>query len=490
MPSRISLKLVGAILAPTVLVAFVLGLVVAGVLNLSPSPAVARDDVLQPVAVPLPSGEESPFAAVADAVLPTVVNISAEKTVTTTRRSFDPGPFEEFFRDFFRELPEAPYQQQRSALGSGVIIDPAGYIVTNNHVIEGFDDIVVTLSDDTEFKGEKVEVVGRDPKTDLAVLRVKDAGSLPAIRFGDAPEIRVGDWAIAIGNALGLRSTVTVGVVSATGRSGIPLPEGPSYQDFIQTDASINPGNSGGPLVNIRGELIGINSAIRSPVGYNIGVGFAVPVDMVKVVTEQLIDHGKVIRGFLGIRPQPVDEALRDALGLEDTRGVLVSEVLADMPAEQAGVEDGDVIVRVDDVEIEDLEQFRRLVAAYAPNTTVRLTLVRDGRRLTKRVTLIEFPEDEQVSARVPEEPEEWLGLSVATHDGGGVVVSSVAAGSAAADAGIERGDVILEIGDREVGGLADYNRAAEEVGTGDDPVLVRIMRGSSKIYVAVDPSG
>ena len=486
MNRRISLRLAGAILAPAVLAAFVIGLVAAGVLNFPPRAAVAQ--VESGRALALGTGE-SPFAAVAEAVIPTVVNISAEKTVRTEAPgSQDLGPFEELFRDFFREMPEGPLEQQRSALGSGVIIDPAGYVVTNNHVVEGFDDIVVKLSDGTELRGAKVEVVGRDPKTDLAVLKVSADKPLPAIRFGDVKSVRVGDWAVAIGNALGLQSTVTVGVVSATGRSGIPLPEGPSYQDFIQTDASINPGNSGGALVDIRGDLIGINSAIRSPVGYNVGVGFAVPADMVRTVTEQLIAHGKVIRGYLGIRPQEVTESLRAALGLADTRGVLVSEVLAGTPAAKAGIQDGDVITRIDDQVVEGLEQFRRAIAEFPPDATVTLGLVRDGKSLSKRVKLTEFPEDEPVSEAPASRPETWLGLEVGERDGA-VVVESVTAGSPAGDAGILRGDVILQVGDVAVNGMGDYRRASGELGGGKKPVLFRLGRGTSKLFVAVDPA-
>ncbi len=500
MNRRISLRLTGAILAPAVLVAFVIGMVVAVVLNCGSRPAMAEPAGSSGTAVVLSAKEgESPFVVVADAVIPTVVNISAEKTVKVEERKTPEfgGPFEEFFRDFFKGLPEFPLEEHRNALGSGVIIDPKGYIVTNTHVVAGFDEVVVKLTDGTEFKGKDVELVGRDPKTDVAVLKVNTKKALPAIRFGKAEDIKVGDWAIAVGNSFGLQSTVTVGVISAKGRSGIPLPEGPSYQDFIQTDASINPGNSGGPLVNIRGELIGINSAIRSPVGASVGVGFAVPVDMVKMVADQLMEHGRVIRGFLGIRPQPITESIRKALGLESTKGVLIGEVLKDMPAKKAGLKDGDVILKVNDIEIEEVAQFRRVVAVFAPGTTIRLTVVRDNKRFIKKVKLAEFPEEEQAGAPEREEPEKWLGVSVRNLTGderkeagieGGVLVESVEHGSAAGDAGIQRGDIILEIGDTKIDDLGDFNKAAQDLTKAKKAVLFRLKRGSVKMFVAVEP--
>ncbi|OYD14871.1 hypothetical protein CH330_07455 [candidate division WOR-3 bacterium JGI_Cruoil_03_51_56] len=492
---RISLRLAGAILAPAVLVAFLGGLIVAGVLDFAPKPAMA-----QPASVPVLSrSKESPFVAVADEVIPTVVNISAEKTIKHGQQKMPEfyGPFEEFFRDFSRNLPEIPFEEHRNALGSGVVIDPAGYIVTNNHVVAGFDNVVVKLSDGTEFRGKDVGLVGRDQKTDVAVLKVNSDKPLPAIRFGDASGIKVGDWAIAVGNAFGLQSTVTVGVISAKGRSGIPLPEGPSYQDFIQTDASVNPGNSGGPLVNIQGELIGINSAIRSPVGASVGIGFAVPVDMVKSVANQLIEHGRVIRGFLGVRPQPVTESIRKALGLKDTKGVLISEVVDDMPAEKAGLKEGDVIVQVNGKEIKDVPQFRRDIADVAPGAVVKLTIVRNGKRLERRVKLAEFPESSQAAVPPEKEHERPFGLSVRNltreeqKDAkveGGVLVESVESGSIADDAGIERGDIILRIGKKKIEDLSSFNKVAQRLAKTKEVVLFRIERSGIRMFVGVEP--
>ncbi len=499
MKHRISLNLVGAIVAPAVLAAFVIGMVVSGALSCGARPANAQ--AAGGYAAVNPAGE-SPFVAVAQTVMPAVVSISAEKTVSARRQQqtpeLDGGPFDEFFRRFLEGMPGLP-EQSRTALGSGVIIDPAGYIVTNNHVVNEFDKIVVKLSDNTEIPAKDVKVVGKDSKTDLAVIKVTTDHSLTALRMGKAEDIKVGDWAIAIGNAFGLEGTVTVGVISAKGRSGLPLQEGPSYQDFIQTDASINPGNSGGALVNARGELIGINSAIRSPVGASVGIGFAVPVDMVQSVTDQLIKHGKVVRGFLGIKPQPVTESIRKAKGLADTHGVLVSEVVDGQPAQKAGVEDGDIIVKVNETDIRDVDQFRMLVAEFAPGTTVSLSIVRGSGRLTKRVKLSEYPEDEVAAAPggQDDEPTVKLGLGVRTLTAderaeagvsGGVVVERIDRGSAADEAGLQRGDIILEVGDQKINNAADFRRRVVDLAGKSEAILFRLKRGDARLFIAVEP--
>ena len=289
-----------------------------------------------------------------------------------------------------------------------------------------------------------------------------------------------------------------MGVVSAKGRSGLPLPEGPSYQDFIQTDASINPGNSGGALVNIKGELMGINSAIRTPTGGSVGIGFAVPVDIVKSVTDQLIKTGKVVRGYMGIRPQPVTDAIRQAMGLEDSKGVIVADVVAGQPADKAGIKSGDVIVAVNGEKTDGVEQFRRQVADFVPGSSVSIGIVRDGERMTKRVALVSFPEDEQQASAPQEEPgTAWLGITVRSLTGGeraeakvlgGVLVEDVEVGSAAAGAGIESGDIVLEVGKVRIGAVNDYNRAVHQFRGSNKAVLFRINRAGSVLYVAVEP--
>jgi Do/DeqQ family serine protease len=441
----------------------------------------------------------SPFVKAVERAMPAVVNISAEKVVKFSREQIFPdfgGPFDEFFREFFRGMP-VPEQNIRT-LGSGVIVSSDGYIVTNNHVIAGYEDIVVKLADGTVFKGDDVKVVGRDPQTDLAVLKVNATKPLTAIKYADPTSIKVGDWAIAIGNPFGLQGTVTVGVVSATGRSGIPLPEGPTRQDFIQTDAAINPGNSGGALVNINGELIGINTALSSPVGANVGVGFAVPVSYVKSVVEQLIAYGKVIRGYLGVRPQVISEKIRQALKLDDTTGVLISEVVANTPAEKAGLQPGDVIVAINGESFAGVESFRKRIAEFKPGTEVVLTVIRNGKRLTKKAVLTEFPEERaETTPSDKEKIKGWLGIKVgeispeekkSANVGDGVKVVGVEKGSPADKAGIEVGDLILKMGDETVRGVDEFYRLAEKLSGTKEPLLLYIKRGNQPMFVAVEP--
>ncbi len=496
MGKRVSLKLIGLILAPTTVVAFVLGLILGEVLNLSPR-MVQAQGVSNPERV---LNGESPFVAVVEKVIPAVVNISAEKVIRSSGRGIFPeikGPFEEFFREFFREVPIP--EQHITSLGSGVIVSPDGYIVTNNHVIAGYENVVVKLADGTEFKGKGVRIVGRDPQTDLAVIKINSNKPLVAIKYADPASIKVGDWAIAIGNPFGLQGTVTVGVISATGRSGIPLPEGPSRQDFIQTDAAINPGNSGGALVNIRGELIGINTALRSPVGANVGIGFAVPVSFVKSVVEELIVHGKVVRGYLGIRPQEVTEKIKEAMKLKTSDGVLVSEVLPNTPAEKAGLQVGDVIVEVNGVAVKGVEKFRQRIAEMKPGTKVKLTVVRKGERMVVEAKLAEFPEESQ--AQVPSEKEEnqetWFGLEVADLSvdeqkkqgvKGGVVVVGVESGSPGDKAGIEKGDVIVRVEDEEIRDKAHFFDVTKRFAKAKKPILCYIKRAGQPMFVAIEP--
>lgn len=436
----------------------------------------------------------SPFVAVAEQVLPSVVNISAEKKLQA--QPFVPPLFGWPFEDFFKEMPVP--EQNLHSLGSGVIISEDGYIVTNNHVISGYGNIVVKLNDGSEFKGDDVKVVGSDPQTDLAVIKVKTNLRLTPIRYADPKSIKVGDWAIAIGNPYGLQGTVTVGVISALGRAGIPLPEGPSRQDFIQTDAAINPGNSGGPLVNIHGELIGVNTALGSPVGANVGIGFAVPVSFVKSVTEQLIAYGKVIRGYLGIRPQEVTAKIRQALKMKEGTGVLVSEVIVNTPAEKAGLQVGDVIVEVNGEPVKGVEEFRNRIAGMKPQSKVELKIMREGRMLSKSVVLAEFPD--QIHSQAPnteEKKERWLGLEVAdlsmeeqkqANVSGGVKVVMVAPNSSADEAGIQRGDIIIKIGGENIRGKVDFEKSARRFADAKEPVLFYLKRNGQPMFIAIEP--
>lgn len=441
-------------------------------------------------------GGRSPFVAVADAVLPAVVSVDTKRTVKVTNDPFR-GMLRDFFgermyRDYFGQEREREYEMPGSA--SGFIYDARGYILTNNHVVQGADRIEVTLTDGRPFLAE---VVGRDPSTDIAVLRIKGE-NLPALKLGDSDGLRVGDWAIAVGNPLELKGTVTVGVVSALGRSDLRIRGGaPLYQDFIQTDASITFGNSGGPLVNIDGEVVGVNTAVNAAAG---GIGFAIPINIARHVAESLLDKGKVVRGYLGIVPQDITAELAEATGLDDTDGVIVASVETGTPAANAGITPGDVIVEFAGTEIKSMSQFRRVVASVTPGEKVPVTIVRDGQTKRLTATLAERP-DEVAAAPEPETAgsEKWLGIEVVGLDdpiarqvqpsaSTGVFVVGVEPGSAAAAAGLESGDVILEVGGRSVAGLKDYRDAAAALAGSKRAIAFRIQRGEAKYFVAVRP--
>lgn len=499
---------IGIIIAVAVIAAFVIGLFLAGSLNFGQRNTVRAETEVNTLTskYPLVTGEgTSPFVQVADAVIPVVVNISAEKVVKITSPD-SWWPFDDFFRDFFKDLPkqqqQKPQTQRSQTLGSGLIISEDGYILTNNHVVAGYDNIIVKLSDKTEFKGKKVKVVGRDPRTDLAVLKVDvNNRKLPSAKLGNSDQIRVGDWAIAVGIPFGLEGTVTVGVISAKGRSNIPLPEGPTYQDFIQTDASINPGNSGGPLVNIRGEVIGINTAIRSPVGASVGIGFATPINLAKEITDQLISKGKITRGYLGVYPQEITPDLKEAMNLKSTEGVLIGEVVDKTPAAKAGLKAGDVIVKFGNTKITDVQQFRKIVADYKPNSEVEVSVIRDGKNMNFTVKLEEMPSD---VATKPEEKQEesaeitnWLGITVrnltASEKGSlkieaGVIVDEIETNSVADQSGIQESDVILKIDKYEISGIKDFSKAAKELKDSKKPILFRLKRGTLSLFIAVTP--
>jgi Do/DeqQ family serine protease len=315
--------------------------------------------------------------------------------------------------------------------------------------------------------------------------------------MGNSDEIKIGDWAIAIGNPFGLEGTVTVGVISAKGRSGIPLPEGPSYQDFIQTDASINPGNSGGPLVNIRGEVVGINTAIRSPVGANVGIGFATPINLAKRIFDELVAKGKVTRGYLGVAPQEITEDMREAIGLSESGGVLIRDVVDGTPAEKAGLKTGDVILKFNGKTITGLEQFRRIVAETEPGTTVPIEIIRDGERKSINVRLKAFPEETAAAPEVKKEGKKWLGLTVRDLEREekkeleieqGIVVEEVKEDSPAEEAGIQNGDVINKINRESVANVKDFNRMASKLAKTKKPILFQLKREKSTYFITVKP--
>jgi Do/DeqQ family serine protease len=503
---RVPLRLVGAIIAPAVIIAFLAGLFIAGSAMFGQKAEVKKTSDLavqtskSAALAQIGTGEESPFAKVADIVIPAVVNISTEKKITINTPGYDFGPFENLFRDFFRNNPQQqePIQRQTSTLGSGVIVDSRGYILTNNHVINDYDKIVVKLSDNTEFTGNKVKLVGRDDKTDLAVLKIESDKPLPYVEMGNSDDIKIGDWAVAVGNPYGLQGTVTVGVISAKGRSGIPLPEGPSYQDFIQTDASINPGNSGGPLVDINGQLIGINTAIRSPVGANVGIGFATPINLAKRIYDELVTKGKVTRGYLGVSPQEITDEMRDAMNLSVAGGVLIRDVVNGTPAEKAGLKPGDVIVKFNENKITGVEQFREMVADVNPGKTVSIEYVRDNEHKTINVKLEEYPEEVAAATGGQKAEKKWLGIDVRDLQKDerkelgveqGVVVDGVDGGSPADDAGIQEGDVIVKINRQSVTDITDYNRIALNLKNTKKAVLFQLKRDKSTFFIAVKPA-
>jgi Do/DeqQ family serine protease len=366
--------------------------------------AQSRARAQPPVASPTATADalQAAFVSVAEKVRPSVVNIGTVQVARSRRAPVVPGPGpgtdDPFFKDFFDQFfgrggPGRREEFRQPGLGSGVIIDKRGYVLTNFHVIRGADSVTVKLPTKQEFQGR---IIGTDAKTDLAVVRFQPEGEVRVATLGDSDTLRVGEWAIAIGNPFGLDQTVTVGVVSATGRSEVGIA---TYENFIQTDASINPGNSGGPLVNLKGEVIGINTAI---VATGQGIGFAIPVNMVKRVTAQLIDRGKVTRGWIGVSLQPLTTELAQALGLESTRGAIVARVHPGSPAAGAGLQPNDVIVKFGDTAVEDYHHLQRLSSDAEPGTSVALDVVRKRDRKTLTLKIAESPDSTSAPSPAP----------------------------------------------------------------------------------------
>ncbi len=486
----------------------IVGIIFTSTTNLHIHSEAEQTETMQPPPPPMVNGIKRPFATAIRLVKPAVVNISAEHIIKSHPQIPEfKGPFEEFFKEFFKGIPEFEGPQKTTSLGSGFIFKKDGdnyYILTNNHVIKGADRIIVKLSDKSVYKGDEVKVVGKDPRTDVAVLKIKSDRELPVAPLGNSDSIQVGDWVIAIGNPFGLERTVTVGVVSAKGRAGLSLPEGPSYQDFIQTDAAINFGNSGGPLVDIWGRVVGINSAITTPSGGFVGIGFAIPINLAKHIAKQLIEKGKVVRGYLGIRPQEVTADLAEAYGLEKPMGVLVAEVLPNTPAEKAGLKEGDIILEFNGQEVPNVQKFRLMVADLAPGTKVKMKVIRqDGTTRELEATLTEFPTEVASSSgaeeNVPEGHVKWLGMDVVdvrsqeAKDAGidedrGVAVLDVDIEGKAADAGIQKGDVILKVQDIEINGISDFEKAKEKYKDRNKPVVFKIKRQQGTLFLAIRP--
>ena len=422
--------------------------------------------------VGLARGPDS-VADVAEGLQDAVVNISTTQTLKGSAENAPSGPgpkgspFEEFFDDFFDEDDKEGPPRKVSSLGSGFVIDPSGLIVTNNHVIEGADEIIINFTDGSKLK--VVKILGHDPKTDLALLQVEPKKPLKAITFGDSSKMRVGDWVMAIGNPFGLGGSVTVGIISATKRD---INAGP-YDDFLQTDAAINRGNSGGPLFNMDGQVIGVNTAIISPTGGSIGIGFAVPSNSAMQVLDQLKQYGETRRGWLGVHVQNVTEEIAVSLGLKEPKGALVAKVSPDSPAASAGIQPSDVILKFDGQAIDNMRSLPRAVAATAIGKNVAVELLRKGQAVDLTVTVGRLPEDEEVADSVkgegeeemmPEaEREDLLGLSIAPlteelrerfnigKSVEGVLITEVKPNSPAAQKEVKPGEVIVEVTQEKV---------------------------------------
>jgi serine protease Do len=483
----------------------------------APPQAAASAVAPEPAAPNQPEPGEKPaavasFAPLVKRVMPTVVNVSVVQDVKTSGLPFEfgpggpgggdqgggdqggggqggpPDPFEQF-RRFFGQIPR---EFKQHGLGSGVIVSPDGYILTNNHVVGGAEEIHVTLMDKREFTAK---VIGKDPKTDLALIKIDTKDSLPVAALGDSDKTQVGDWVVAIGNPFGFSLTVTAGIVSAKGRI-----LGGNYDDFIQTDASINPGNSGGPLFNTQGQVIGINTAIYSRTGANNGIGFAIPVDMARNVMDQLKSHGRVIRGWLGVEIQEVTPDLAQSFGLAKPEGALVASTDKDGPAAKGGIERGDIITKFNGREVHDEHELPAYVAQTPVNKTVEVDLLRNGKPKTVEVTIGELKEQRVASAKSEEPGGNW-GMQVGDltpeiaqqfhlNVDKGVVIRSVQPDSPAADAGLQAGDIVLEVNHDKVASVKDFVAKAKEVKDSKKPALLLVQRGNATLYTVIKGKG
>jgi serine protease Do len=435
------------------------------------------------------------FSEIVSAVSPAVVNISTTKVVRRDTLPFSEDPFFDLFKPFHDF--GLPKKWKEQSLGSGVIVSKDGYIITNNHVVEQSEDIRVTLFDKRSFRGK---IVGADPKTDIAVVKIS-ADNLPSVPWGDSDKLQVGEFVLAIGNPFGLSHTVTMGIISAVGRANVGIAD---YEDFIQTDAAINPGNSGGPLVNVKGELIGINTAIFSRSGGYQGIGFAVPSNMSRLVMDQLMKEGKIVRGWLGVTIQDITPELSQKFGLKDSKGALVGDISKGSPAEKSGMLRGDVILEFNGKEVKSVGSLRNMVSQSKVGSQVKLKILRGGKEYQMTVTIAELPKEVAGSPTEPspeniqknafsgitvmdltKEIARQLGLGANEK---GVVVVKIEQGSSADEAGLKKGDVIQEIDKRKVAGLGDFNKITSSIEPGDTTLLF-INRGGRRFYITIKGS-
>ncbi|HIJ59518.1 MAG TPA: DegQ family serine endoprotease [Nitrospirae bacterium] len=470
------------------IVGLIVGLTISSNFNIQ-SKAYTEDAIISKEAIDILTKSNQALSEVAMAVKPAVVNISSQRTIKSQGNMgqfFNDPFFRRFFGDEFRFF-DRPRERRQQGLGSGVIVDKDGYILTNYHVIKDADEILVKLSDKREHKGK---VIGSDPKTDIAVIKIQ-ADKLPTIKWGNSDNLKVGEMILAIGNPFGLTQTVTSGIISATGRANVGIAD---YEDFIQTDAAINPGNSGGALVNVRGELIGINTAIFSTSGGYQGIGFAIPSNMAKVVMENLIKKGKVVRGWLGVSIQQITPDLAKQFELKDEKGVLIGDVVEDSPAEKAGLKRGDVILELDGKSYNEPSTLRNAVAAIPPGKEVTIKIIRNGKTMTVKAIVSEVPEDlkkftaptEGVLKGVKVQditPEIRRALSLPKRITG-VIVVEIAEG-VFAEQFLNENDIIIEINKKKINNTKDYVNVLSQMKKGQG-ALIYLYRNGSTIYMTI----
>lgn len=445
------------------------------------------------------------FITISRDVTPAIVSIYSTKIVKQ-KSNYHEFLNDPYFRKFFNN-PNNPQgrnfgmepedeNSREQGLGSGVIVDKQGIILTNNHVVEGADDIKVTLSDKRKYTAK---IIGTDPKTDVAVIKLEKAKDLPVARLGNSSSIQVGEWVLAIGNPLGLSSTVTSGIISAKGRADVGVAD---FEDFIQTDAAINPGNSGGALVNLQGEVIGINTAIASRTGGYMGIGFAIPSNMAKKVMNDLVNKGRVTRGFLGIQIQNINDSIAKRLKIDDSSsGIIVGEVTNGSPAQKAGIQPYDVIVELNGNKVSDVSTFRNTIASNDPGQTVKLGIVRDGKKINANIVLGELDpakiasQQSQPSAETNSlkdlgfnvealTPAILKELGITNTKTKGVVITSINPSSSAAEGGLTRGDIIQEMNRVKINNESDYNKVSKDIKTGDS-VLLKVLRNNQPLLLA-----